>query len=182
MKITKILLLFLLIGSSTFGQKYLTQTGTIQFFSETPLENIEAVNTQVSSVLNAENGEMAFSLLLKAFLFEKALMQEHFNEKYVESDKFPKSQFKGKIENFDISKLTTEPKEFTVKGRLTIHGKTNDIVIKKKLSTTENGEILGASTFTINLEDYDVKIPAAVRKNISESIKITVKVTYEKFG
>ncbi|MEX2380173.1 MAG: YceI family protein, partial [Vicingaceae bacterium] len=111
-----------LVGLSlaSMAQKYMTQSATIKFYSETPVENIEAVNNQVSTVLNAENGELAFSLLIKAFVFEKALMQEHFNEKYMESDEFPKSTFKGKIKDFSLDKLSEEAfTEFKVTGVLT---------------------------------------------------------------
>lgn len=183
MKLKSIVLLslFLSITSLLNAQKYLTQSGTITFFSETPMENIDAVNNQVSSVLNAENGELAFSLLMKAFVFEKALMQEHFNEKYVESPKFPKSTFKGTISSFDLSKLSDSSTEFPVKGKLTIHGVTKEVSAVMKIS--KSGEKINAnSKFTINLDDFDIKIPAAVKDNISKTIDIKVKLDYEKVG
>jgi len=171
---------FIGLGLSVFGQKFLTRTGTIQFFSETDIENIEAINNQVSSVINIDNGEMAFTLLLKAFAFEKALMQEHFNEKYVESEKFPKSSFKGSIVDFSSSDLSKTPKEYSVKGDLTIHGITKKIEVKMTLIVNSENQIIGTSIFTIKLEDYDIKVPSAVRSQISETIEINVKLDYEK--
>lgn len=179
MKKVTLITAFLAIGLSLFGQKYLTRTGTIKFFSETDIENIEAINNQVSSVLNSENGEMAFTLLMKAFSFEKALMQEHFNEKYVESEKFPKAKFKGSIVDYSAKSITETPTEFTVKGSLTIHGVTNEIEVKETLHKTSDNRIVGKSTFTIKPEDYDIEIPSAVRENISKTIEINVKVDYE---
>lgn len=176
------MMIALILGTSAsvFGQKYLTRTGLIEFFSETDIENIEAINNQASSVLNMENGEMAFTVLMKAFAFEKALMQEHFNEKYVESDKFPKANFKGQIVNFSAVKLSNNPTEVTIKGQLTIHGVTKEITTKGKLSKTGKGNILGTAEFTIKLADYDISIPSAVASNISETIDIKVKMDYEK--
>lgn len=181
MKLIRTIALLLLCYSSS-AQKYLTQSARIRFFSETPVENIEAINNQVSSVLNLENGEMAFSLLMKAFLFEKALMQEHFNEKYVESDTYPKASFKGAIENFKSTDISESPKEFKVKGKLTIHGVTRDITTTKKIWKTPEGKISGTSTFVINLKDFNIKIPSTVKDNISETIEITVTSEYEKMG
>jgi len=167
---------------TVISQRQMTRTGTIQFFSETDVEDIEAINNQVSSVLDLASGEMAYTLLMKAFSFEKALMQEHFNEKYVESDKYPKAKFKGKIIGFSPSKLTAKPTEFKVKGSLTIHGVTNEIEVTEKLWKNEKGEILGETTFTIKLADYKIEVPSTVRENISETIEIKVKVNYEKMG
>lgn len=167
------------LSSGVFAQKYLTQSGNIRFFSSTPIEDIEAVNNQVSSVINVENGEMAFTLLMKAFTFEKALMQEHFNEKYVESDKYPKASFKGKVVDFKSSDLSSDFKEYSIKGTLTIHGVSQEIDIKGKLK--KRGEaVYGESVFSIVLADYDIKIPSAVKDNIEEEIEITIKMEYEK--
>src|SRR5687767_244071 len=117
--------------NSAFAQKYMTKTGHVSFFSKAPMENIEAHNNQVSSIINTANGELVFSLLMKSFNFEKALMQEHFNEKYVESEKFPKAEFKGKITNLsaiDFKKEGSQAAE--VAGTLTIHGVTKDVTAK----------------------------------------------------
>jgi hypothetical protein len=171
---------FLSFCFALHGQKYLTQTGKISFFSATPVENIEAYNNQVSSVINMETGEMAFTLLMKAFSFEKALMQEHFNEKYVESDKFPKSNFKGKITNFNEMTFKANGPDAHISGQLTIHGVTKQVEVSGKLVKKDNGTINGLSVFNILIEDYDIKIPAPVRDNIAKTIEITVNLDYEK--
>jgi len=168
----------LLLSQLSIGQRYITQNGNIQFFSETPVENIEAVNNQVSSVIDLANGNMAFSLLMKAFTFEKALMQEHFNEKYVESEKFPKSTFKGQILNFDKESLGEGLQQVKVSGELTIHGETQEIEAPGTMEL-KGEKLLVNSTFTIPLADYKVKIPAAVDDKIAETIEIQVKCEYE---
>lgn len=179
----KLLLMIALVGVSysAMAQKYLTQSATIKFFSETPVENIEAVNNQVSTVLNSENGELVFSLLIKAFTFEKALMQEHFNEKYMESDKFPKSTFKGKIADFDLSKLTNEFTEYKVNGTLTIHGVSKQVELMTKLKM-QGQQLVGNSNFQVQLADYDIKIPSAVSDKIAKTIDITIDTIYEPYN
>jgi len=178
----KILIIAILFtqGFSVFSQKYMTQSGSISFFSEAPIENIESTNNQVSSVVNLENGQMAFSLLMKAFVFEKALMQAHFNEKYVESEIYPKATFKGQIQNFDKSKISNTPQEVSVKGMLTIHGETKEVIAVGKIHYGENSQLIVDSKFEINLDDFKIKIPSSVKENISESISITINMQYEK--
>ncbi|MDX1350757.1 MAG: YceI family protein [Putridiphycobacter sp.] len=180
----KIIAITLLVGLSFvgFGQKYLTQTGQINFYSFAEKEDITAVNNQVSSVLNTENGELAFSLLMKAFSFEKALMQEHFNEKYVESDKYPKATFKGSIIDFDAAKITDKATTVKVQGKLTIHGVTKDITTTGTLQKTSSGNIIAKASFIINLDDYNIAIPSAVKNKVSNKIEIKVNLEYEKMG
>jgi hypothetical protein len=170
--------MFAVLSMAAFGQKYLTQSATIRFFSSTPMEDIEAVNNQVSTAINAENGEMVFSMLMTAFTFEKALMQEHFNEKYVESPKFPKAKFKGSIADFATLKLTETPTEVTVTGDMTIHGVTKPVTIKGTLAK-KGDKIIAVSKFMIVPEEYDIKIPGAVRENIAKEIEVTVNATYD---
>ncbi len=162
------------------AQKYLTRTGSISFFSEAPLENIEAYNNQVSGVVDLETGGMAFTLLMKAFTFEKALMQEHFNEKYVESQKYPKATFKGNIKDFDSFQLGSEPVVIAVTGKLTMHGVTKELSVPATLMKDINGNIEGKSVFNIDIQEYDIKVPSAVRKNIADNIEIKVNMVYEK--
>lgn len=179
----KINLIFLMsmlaISSYTQAQKYMTQNGTVSFFSKTPLEDIEAVNNQVSSVVDLESGNMAFSLLMKAFTFEKALMQEHFNEKYIESEKYPKATFKGQIQNLDKLSLNEEPSEVMVKGQLSLHGETKEIETKGTIHQ-KGGQIILKSTFQVAVADYNIKIPSAVEENIAKTIEVKVNGTYEE--
>lgn len=180
MKTTILTVALILFSITSFAQKYMTQNGTIKFYSEAPLENIESYNNQVSSVIDFESGEMVFSLLMKAFNFEKALMQEHFNEKYVESSKFPKATFKGQLIDFNFSELGSEEMKVKIKGKLTIHGVTNDIETFATLKKTGDNKIKGKSTISILLEDYNIKIPSSVKENISKEIDITIEMNYEK--
>ena len=171
MKKFVILMTMFVFAQNVQAQQYMTQNGVTSFYSTTPLEDIEANNNQVSAVINTENGEIASVLLMKAFNFEKALMQEHFNEKYVESEKFPKSTFKGKIVDFDKLKLNGKPEKVLIKGKLTIHGVTRDIEVEGDLSKTDSAMDLKFE-FSVPVADYDIKIPGAVKDNIAKDIKV----------
>lgn len=163
--------------SLSYGQLYSTSNGEITFYSHAPLEDIEATNKQVSCAIDLSKGQMAFSMLMNAFQFEKALMQEHFNERYVESHKYPKATFAGSIEDIekiDLSKAGSY--NVTVSGKLSIHGVTQTVSSKGTLKIGDDKTLTANSTFTINLEDYKVKIPTMYIDNISESIEIKVKV------
>lgn len=164
----------------TYAQRYLTKNGHIKFYSETPIETIEAHNYQVNSALDIGTGDFVFKVLMKSFEFEKALMQEHFNENYIESHKYPNATFVGKVTNHgDIDFTQPGSYEAVVEGKLTIHGVTNDI---KETGTfkVENDMIHGTSVFNIQIEDYDIKIPKAVTENIAETIEVTVDVKLKK--
>lgn len=180
MKSALFIFLFAISSMNLNAQKYMTQTGTIRFFSEAPLENIEAVNNQVSSVLDLGTGEMAFRLLMKAFVFEKALMQEHFNEKYAESHKFPRASFRAKILNIDKLQIGDKPVQVQIKGTLTIKDISKEIEASGTLQRIPGGKIAGNSQFTINLNDFRIRVPSVVRNNISDNILINVKMDYEK--
>ncbi|MFL5774215.1 MAG: YceI family protein [Flavisolibacter sp.] len=174
-------LMFTLSASGVFAQsKFFTKTGQVNFFSKASLEDIEAKNKTVTAVLDSKSGAMQFAIQMKGFEFEKQLMQQHFNENYVESDKFPKAEFKGTIvNNSDINydKEGTYPAK--VKGKLTIHGVTQDIETNGTVKI--DGENLKLeSAFNILLSDYDIKIPSVVKEKISNSIKINVDTKLEK--
>ncbi len=169
----------LAISNAATSQNYYTKNGKVSFFSKTSMENIDAVNNQAVSILNTSNGEMAFSVLIKGFLFKKELMQEHFNENYMESDKFPKATFKGSIA--DVKKVTfTKDGSYpvTVNGDLTIHGVTKKVAAPGTI-TVKAGKITGASTFTVALADYNISIPKVVENNISKTIEIKVECNYD---
>lgn len=163
------------------AQKYLTKDGMIRFYSEAPLEEIEAVNNQVNCAFSAGSGDLVFKVLMKSFQFEKALMQEHFNENYVESDKYPNSVFKGKVVNFkNVDYKTPGNYEVDIKGELTIHGETNPVNEKGTFTVRDDGSIDGFAVFFIKLDDYKIKIPKAVVENIAEEIEITVDLNLQK--
>ncbi|MCG8700314.1 MAG: YceI family protein [Bacteroidales bacterium] len=172
----------LLISINVWGQEqYFTKTGTIEFYSHAPLEDITAVNKQTAAFVNAKTGEVTFAVLIKSFEFEKALMQEHFNENYLESDDYPKSNFKGAISDFSSEKLLSGEKyEFNVTGKLTIHGVTKDITAPAHLQL-KNSKLEGGTKFIVKPEDYKIKIPSAVRDNIAKEIEVTVKVSLEAY-
>jgi len=179
MRIT-IILAVLFISNASIAQKYFTKTGHISFFSSTPLENIEANNYQSTSVIDFSTGEMVFSLLMKGFEFEKALMQEHFNEKYVESDQFPKATFKGNIVNFKSVNLKKDGVyKVQVTGEMTIHGVTKTVKSEGTLEV-KAGKIIGISTFKIPLKDYNINVPSVVSDKIASEMTIKVKMNYSE--
>lgn len=180
-----ILLLQVLVSTSLFvnaqTNKYFTRTAHIDFYSHTPMEDIKAENNQVSAILDITSGEFAFTCLIKSFEFPKALMQEHFNENYMESDKFPKSTFKGKIK--DLSKVDfNKDGEYavTVAGSLTIKDKTNEIEVPGTI-IVKDGKITAKSKFKVRPEDYNVNIPALVKDKIAKEIDINVDAILELY-
>ena len=177
MKKTGILISGLLLWVSFFSyaqEKVYTKDGKISLFSSTSMENIEAVNKSAVALLDTKTGDLQFAVLMKGFEFRKALMQEHFNSDYVESDKYPKSEFKGQItNNSEINYNKDGTYTAKVKGKLTIHNETNDIETTGTISV-KNGKIQANSVFNILLADYKITVPRMVKDNISPSIKITV--------
>lgn len=171
---TIIILLMLLGSMSSQAQKYFTRSGTIRFFSSTPLENIEAINRQASCIVDLGNGELLAKVLIEAFQFEKALMQEHFNENYMESDRYPSAQFKATLANtaaFDPNSTATQKVLLT--GDLTLHNVTKKIEVPG--TVISKGDVMEASaTFIIKPEDYAIKIPALVRNNIAREIEVSI--------
>ncbi len=181
MRTNYLILLFVATLSFSAGaQKYITKTGYVKLFSAASLEKIEASNRQVNSVLDGATGDFVFKVLLKSFEFEKALMQEHFNENYVESDKFPNSVFIGKVTNIkDVNLMKDGVYDVVVDGKLTMHGVTNPVKTKGTFEVKQ-GKVLGKAKFTLTLADYKISIPGAVVNNISKTVDITVDVTLEK--
>jgi hypothetical protein len=180
MKVKMILALVALLSLNLSAQKLKTRAGMVRFFSETPLENIEAVNNQVSSVLVPESGQFAFLVPIKAFVFEKALMQEHFNENYMESGQYPNASFKGNIENIEKINFSKEGEyEAVFSGTMEIHGVQQEIQQPVTLFVDED-KLTAKAQFMLLASDYDVEIPAAKKDNISNDLEITVNVVYKK--
>ncbi len=168
-----------LIGSvlTTVAQnQFYTRSGNATFFSSTPVEDIKAVNRGAVCVLDVSSGAVEVSMLNKSFEFKKALMQEHFNENYMESNTYPKSAFKGKVT--DISSVDVNKDgvyTVTVKGDLTIHGVTKSVEVPGTIEVS--GENLRAETqFMVTPEDYDIKIPGMVRDNIAKEMEVTIEL------
>ena len=160
------------------AQKYMTKNGFIGFYSHTPMEDIKAENNQVVGALDISTGEMVFQALIKSFHFDRALMEEHFNENYMESDKIPKSMFKGKITNLSAVDFTKNGAyDVTVEGDLTIHDVTNKITTKGTIEVVSGG-INANSKFNIIPEDYKITIPGVVREKINKNLEVTIAMKY----
>ena len=181
-KLLLILFCLSLLIVTTNAQKFITKTGHIKFYSDSPLEKIEAHNRQVNAALDGATGDFAFKVLVRSFEFEKALMQEHFNENYIESDKFPTATFLGKVINIkEVNVVKDGSYQAMVEGKLTIHGVTQNVK-EKGTFDVKGGKITGKAKFNIVLADYNIKIPGAVANNISKTVEITIDLVLEKLN
>jgi len=181
-KFTIILAMVLLTTTLANAQKYMTKRGTIKFFSDTPMEKIEGTNRQVNSALDFSTGNFVFKILIQGFEFEKALMQEHFNENYMESEKFQNSTFNGKITNIkDVNLAKDGVYKVVAEGDLAMHGVTNKVKINGTLEVKE-GKVIGKATFNVAPKDYNITIPNAVIKSISTAIQVDVNISLDKLG
>lgn len=159
------------------AQTHVSTSSEISFFSTAPLEDIHAVNKDAKSLLNTTNNELAVVIGIRSFKFEKELMEEHFNENYLESDKFKTAVFKGKInETIDFSKDGTY--DVSATGKLTIHGIEQERTITGTI-TIKGGKLVLNSKFKVALKDHKIKIPKAVTSNIAEEIEVTTLFNYE---
>ncbi|MEO9967875.1 MAG: YceI family protein [Reichenbachiella sp.] len=174
MKKTILFVILLSACLSVSAQKYVSENSHIRFYSSAPVEDIEAVNTGSKSVIDKENGAFAFSIPNNQFEFKKKLMQEHFNENYMESEKYPKSTFTGKVENWDA---TAGDKTVVASGQLTIHGVTTQVSTTAQLSI-QGERMIVDSTFPVALAEYKIKIPKALFYNIADTVEVTVHFEY----
>lgn len=158
----------------------ITRSGEIKFEASMPaFEEVAAKNNSVSALLDLETGKLAVLALIKAFKFKIPLMEEHFNENYLDSNQYPKSTFKGTVLNFDIEKLSATKTIFDVEGELSIHGTTKKI--KSKISfINSNGNLNAMSSFKINVSEFGIKIPSLVKNKISETVIIDMKLNLVK--
>ncbi len=152
------------------AQLFITQAGETSFFSETPLENISALNKQVAAIINTSTSEVAVRIQNVAFHFPNKLMEEHFNENYIESEKYPNSTFKGKFQEvIDFKKEGVY--EVSAKGILEMHGVKQERVIKGKL-TVGKEQLTFVGNFDVKLADHKIEIPTLVMTKIAESLTI----------
>ena len=160
------------------AQRYITNNGRITFLSETKLENIEASNVQATSLFDSSSGELVFSVPIRSFSFRKSLMEQHFNESYLESDKYPKSTFKGKLTGY-----TNKPGKQAVKatGQLFMHGVTRPVTADGTLEWKGKGKLALVASFPVKLADYQVKIPTVVFYNVAESVQVTINMEYKPY-
>ncbi len=169
----KIIFLALMISQISFAQKYYTKTGSTQFkASVQAFEEVAAKNNSTSAVLKTTSGDFAALLFVKAFRFKIALMEEHFNENYMDSDLFPKATFKGKIHDFSIHKLNHIEQDFTLSGLLTIHGVTKKVTTIARLKS-EGEKLVIVTNFMVRPSDFNIKIPSIVKDKIAKEINIS---------
>ncbi|MCL9806858.1 YceI family protein [Flavobacterium amniphilum] len=154
--------------------KVLTKTGTTTFEASVPsFEEVKATNKNSGCVLNTKTGEIVGLILMKGFKFRLALMEEHFNENYMESDKYPKGIFKGKIINFNFDQLTNQKQDFTINGTMEIHGKSKEISITAKIS--KNGNIVQlTSDFNLNTDDFGIELPILIRSKVAKKVNVLI--------
>lgn len=153
-------------------EKMVSKSAKVTFEASVPsFEEVKAVNSNVTFVLNPLTGEIASLALMKGFQFKVALMEEHFNENYIESDQYPKAVFKGKIEGFDLQSLSVNPKDFIIKGKLELHGKSRDINTAARISRSLSGVSISCN-FSVNASDFNIEIPNLVKSKLSNKINI----------
>ena len=176
-----LLLAFLAICTSfTYkeGRKMIERQGQVTFFSYTPVENIQAVNNQVLSSIDLDSNEIAVSILMRAFVFKKSLMHEHFNESYIESDLYPKATFQGAIVDFDSNFSGTQTK--IIKGNFTLRNITKPVEIKAQI-TKENNQYTMKGELEVTVKDYEIKIPPILSPNIAKKIQVSFNFQYKPY-
>jgi polyisoprenoid-binding protein YceI len=174
-----ILLLFSPIVLQAQVWKNKEKMGKIHFFSSTPMENIEAKSQTASSILNSKTDSVLFLVVISSFEFPNALMQEHFNENYMESNLYPKAMFRGKMKE-DIDFTKDGEYTCTAAGNLTLHGISKPYTVTGKF-TVKGGEVRLVAKFNIKLADHDVKVPKLVTEKIAQEIATDVDVTYAPY-
>lgn len=181
-RIIKILLFltaFALLAPAAFSQRYTVEESFVSFFSDAAIEDIKADNTKSSSIFNVETGEIAFSIPIREFEFEKNLMKQHFNEKYMETEKYPSSTFAGKITGY--KKEINSEQQSVAKGKLTIHGVTRQVEVPGTVQFSGD-KIFAKSKFIVKLADYKVKIPQLLWQNIAEEVEVTIDFTFKSMN
>lgn len=171
--------LFTFFATQGISQKYFTKTAVVSFESKTPLEKIEAINKSGTCVVDFTTGNVEFAVLIKGFQFEKALMQEHFNENYMESSTFPKANFKGKIEGIQNVKVTKNGKHKVIaNGQITIHGVTKPLAQEVNIDI-KDGKITAGTNFSVTVADFNIVIPSLVRDNIAKIVNVSISSNLE---
>lgn len=168
-------LILVLISVSAIGQsRYLTKTGLLAFEASVPsFEEVAAKNNSITAILNRENGDFAALALVKAFRFKNALMEEHFNENYAESDSHPKATFKGKIENFKFDSLSQIESSLSIDGSLTFHGVTKDIKGISLILKMVDDKIVLSGNFKVLASDFNIEIPKIVKNKLSDHVSVS---------
>ena len=171
-----LILVFFLGVLNSQAQVFMTNTAKVQFFSETPVENISAVNSSVASLINSKTDSVFFKMKNTSFVFKNALMQDHFNENYMESQQYPFSTFKGKLnEAIDFSKDGVYP--VSVSGKMAIHGVERPVTATGQITVKDNKVTL-ASEILVRTADYKIEVPKLVFQKIAQEIKINISGLY----
>lgn len=172
MKFLIILILSVIAIQLNAQDVFLSQNANISFFSTTPIEDIDAKSDKAVGAVNVKTKDVFFKVQMTSFVFKKSLMQEHFNENYIESEKYPTGTLKGKInEDIDLTKNGTY--NVTVTGDFTIHGVTQNRTFPGTIVVSA-GQIEVTCAFNVKLADYKIEIPTVVLKNIAESVAVKV--------
>ncbi len=167
-------------GIVSAQQKYSTKTGVLQFEASVPsFEEVKAKNSNASAILNTSNGEFASLALIQGFRFKVALMEEHFNENYMESSKYPKAVVKGTLEGFSLEKLSGSVSEFILKGTITVHGVTQPLKTPVKIKLADDVMELQAE-FSLKPEQFEIKIPKIVSNKIAEEVFVMAMFSLSK--
>jgi hypothetical protein len=173
-----ILAVMLLFCFNVNSQKYITKEGHIEIFSQTPIFTIEGINKKVASILNLETGDIVATTLVRSFKFHEALVEDHFNENYMDSEKFPKASFKGKvINNKEVDIKKNGEYKVTVKGDLTIHGETKPVEVESVI-IVKDGNISAKTEFDVSLAAYKIKVEERYKDAIKDDIKLSVNFNY----
>ena len=176
-KVLFFVLFALAFGTTVQAQRFFTRDAKVQFNSDTPMEKIEGVNKSGTAVIDTQTGRMEWKVLIKNFIFEKALMQEHFNENYMESTKFSDAKFKGSIADLDAINFSKDGvNKVVAKGTMTIHGVSKAVEVPGTI-TVKNGTLSISSNFTVACADYDIQIPNVVHDNIAKEIAVAIEAT-----
>lgn len=186
MKLTKLFMLLVVLSFSSIGYvkaqlKFETRTAKVFFQSQTPIEEIYAETNQVASILKLDGAKkvLAFNVIMRSFKFEKALMEEHFNEKYIHSEKYPSAKFIGELAD-DVDLNTPGAyKNINISGTMTLHGVSRPMTIPADFEVGQNNEIKGYATFKIRPEEYNIEIPRLVSEKIAKEIVVTVDALYK---
>ena len=175
---TPLFLVCALLATAGSAQQFMTRAGSVSFHSSTPVEDISAENAQMSAVLNTADGGFAFQVPIRGFHFEKALMEEHFNENYMESEKFPNATFKGNVVGWSNAWADGKPHQVQAKGKLSVHG----VEVERTIPATiqnKGGKWVIQARFEIPTKDHKISIPEVVREKIAASIPVTVDCTLD---
>ena len=176
MKYIFLLSFILLINKIPAQTIFISDNGEVTFYSYSPVEDIKATSKQVNSIINTVTGEVAFMIPMRSFHFAKSLMEEHFNEKYIESEKYPQATFKGTIDQkIDFTKNGIL--NLTATGKLNIHGKEKNIVEKGDIEI-KGDKIILTTDFNVALADFNIKITKILFNNIADTINVKIKASY----